>query len=188
MPAKPTWYAHLPTIRASIESLTETPFLDRRSLQRLFGLGPRQANNLMAKVGGHRSGSSIVISREDLLLRLDRLAEHRGVVTAETQRKARVVDSLDALEPRVRRRVPPPPPLAHKTALPMGVRILVPGKVLVEYATHEEFLSHILGLSQSAVKDFAGFAESLPLPLQRSAAGTEHLVHAPPELLGPSER
>ena len=53
MPAKPRWHADLDRIRASAAALP-SPFLDRRAVEKLFHLGPRQANNLMRSLGGSR--------------------------------------------------------------------------------------------------------------------------------------
>ena len=77
MPAKPRWHAELDRIRASVAALP-SPFVDRRTVEKLFGLGARQANNLMRSLGGYRIGPSAVVSREDLLLKLDDLAGRRG--------------------------------------------------------------------------------------------------------------
>ena len=77
MPAKPRWHADLETIRAAAASLP-APFLDRQTFERLFGLRRRQAQNLMSILGGYRAGASVLIGREELLAKLDELAQLRG--------------------------------------------------------------------------------------------------------------
>jgi hypothetical protein len=165
MPATPGWHAHLPSIRRTLAAMTATPWLDRRAIERLFGLRARQANYLMRAVPGRRLGTAVVIEREALLAHLDLLAEPRGAARPETQRKASVLEAIDELrrEQRPRRVLPPPPPppAAEGTSLPAGVHVSAPGELTLEFASPEELLGRILGLAQAAAANFAGFAASL---------------------------
>jgi hypothetical protein len=169
MPATPGWHAHLPTIRRTLTAMTATPWLDRRAIERLFGLRARQANYLMRAVPGRRLGTAVVIEREALLAHLDRLdmGERRGAVRAAASspvaRKASVLEAIDALrrEQRPRRVSPPPPPPGANTSLPAGVRVAAPGELTLAFASPEELLGRILGLAQAAAADFADFATSL---------------------------
>jgi hypothetical protein len=169
MPATPGWHAHLPAIRRTLAAMTATPWLDRRAIERLFGLRARQANYLMRGLPGQRLGTAVVIEREALLAHLDALAEPRGLARAATfspvARKASVLEAIDALRRAERpRRItppPPPPPAAANTPLPAGVRLTAPGELTLEFASPEELLGRILGLAQAASSNFAAFAASL---------------------------
>jgi len=160
MPAKPRWHADLDRIRASAAALP-SPFLDRRAVEKLFHLGPRQANNLMRSLGGYRIGPSAVVSRDDLLLKLDNLAGKRGY-QAQATRKARVVEALDEIRSQARpRRIAAPPARPSGSALPEGARITAPGELTITFSSPEDLLGRVLGLAQSASGNFAAFAAGL---------------------------
>ena len=81
VPPNPSWYAHLPAIRAALEEL-DTPALDRAMVEELFGLSRRQAIRLMAQVRPAqpaRHGVATVVARAELLGWLDRLLSHKPV-------------------------------------------------------------------------------------------------------------
>ena len=160
MPAKPRWHADLDRIRASVATLP-SPFVDRQAVEKLFHLGPRQANNLMRSLGGYKIGPSAVVSREDLLLKLDDLAGKRGY-QAQITRKARVVEALDEVRSQARpRRIAPPPARQPGSALPEGARISAPGELTITFSSPEDLLGRVLGLAQSASGNFAAFAAGL---------------------------
>jgi hypothetical protein len=158
MPAKPRWHADLDRIRSTVAALG-APLIDRQAIEQLFGVRPRQANNLMRGLGGYRIGSAAVVRREDLLLQLGQLAGPRGYA-AQAQRKARVVESLDDLRRTVRPRRVAPPPVSN-SPLPAGTRISAPGELTLSFSSPEELLGRIMGLAQSAVGDWAAFVASL---------------------------
>lgn len=163
MPPKPRWFAHLPQIRRQLEALPESCPLDRQAVERLFGVKPRQANNLMSLFAGYTVGQSFALSRSDLLSRIDEMARPGGVAHKEIQQKIRAVTALNALQQQAQpRRIPaPPPPPPTGAPLPTGVHLLAAGQIRIDFTTPEELLSRILALSQSAVSDFAAFASSL---------------------------
>jgi hypothetical protein len=93
------------------------------AIERLFGVKSRQANYLMRTLGGYRIGPASVVDRDQLVRELDRMAAPRGVSSAATERKARVIERLDALAREARpRRVSPPPPRRAADPLPPGIR------------------------------------------------------------------
>jgi len=162
MPAQPRWLADLPKIRRTITAMTATPFLDRLAIERLFGVKSRQANYLMRSLGGYRIGPASVVDRDQLLHQLERMATPRGVSSAATERKARVIERLDALAREARpRRILAPPPRRPSDPLPPGIRLSAPGEIAIRFASPEELLGLILALAQSASTDFAAFAVSL---------------------------
>lgn len=160
MPHKPRWLADLTKIRTAVASLP-APFLDRPTVERLFGLRRRQANYLMARLAGYRVGPATVVSREALLTKLDELGGERAT-GAQALRKARVVEALDELRSQARpRRISAPPPRRLGSALPEGARISAPGELTLLFSTPEDLLGRLMGLAQSAAGDFAAFAAAL---------------------------
>ena len=166
MPARPRWHAKLDDIRQSLTDM-DAPVIDRPTIERLFGVGRRQANNLMRIHHGYQLGTSKVVARDKLLAGLEKMGAHRGVATAETKRKSRLIEALEAVQrkPRPRRIVPPPPPpRPSSSSLPPGFAITAPGELRLQFSTPEELLGRIQSLLEAAVKDFASFELSLEPP------------------------
>jgi hypothetical protein len=159
MPARPRWHAKLDDIRQSLTDM-DVPVIDRPTIEQLFGVGRRQANNLIRIHHGYQVGTSKVVARDKLLAGLERMGAHRGVATAETTRKSRLIEALEAIQrrPRPRRIVPPPPPPRQgSTSLPPGFTVSAPGELRLQFSTPEELLGRIQSLLEAAVKDFASF-------------------------------
>jgi hypothetical protein len=160
MPAKPRWHAQLEPIRRTLASLP-SPYLDRPAIEKLFGVKSRQANYLMRSLGGYRIGQASVVSREELLGKLDALSGLRGYLS-QAQRKTRVVEALDELRGTGRPRpIATPPPRPAGASLPDGARLTAPGQLTIAFATPEELLGCLMALAQSAAGDYAGFAAGL---------------------------
>ena len=159
MPARPRWHAKLDDIRQSLTDM-DVPVIDRPTIEQLFGVGRRQANNLIRIHHGYQVGASKVVARDKLLAGLEKMGAHRGVATAETKRKSRLIEALEAVQrkPRPRRIVPPPPPpRPSSSSLPPGFAITAPGELRLQFSTPEELLGRIQSLLEAAVKDFASF-------------------------------
>jgi hypothetical protein len=167
MPARPRWHSKLDDIRQSLTDM-DVPVIDRPTIEQLFGVGRRQANNLIRIHHGYQVGTSKVVARDKLLAGLEKMGAHRGVATAETTRKSRLIEALEAIQrrPRPRRIVlpPPPPPRPASTSLPPGFTVSAPGELRLQFSTPEELLGRIQSLLEAAVKDFASFELSLEPP------------------------
>jgi len=167
MPARPRWHAKLDDIRQSLTGM-DVPVIDRPTIELLFGVGRRQANNLIRIHHGYQVGTSKVVARDKLLSGLEKMGAHRGVATAETTRKSRLIEALEAIQrrPRPRRIVlpPPPPPRQGSTSLPPGFTVAAPGELRLQFSTPEELLGRIQSLLEAAVKDFASFELNLEPP------------------------
>jgi hypothetical protein len=164
MPARPRWHSKLDDIRQSLTDM-DVPVIDRPTIEQLFGVGRRQANNLIRIHHGYQVGTSKVVARDKLLAGLEKMGAHRGVATAETTRKSRLIEALEAVQRRPRpRRIPPPPPRPANTSLPPGFTIAAPGELRLQFSTPEELLGRIQSLLEAAVKDFASFELSLEPP------------------------
>ena len=167
MPARPRWHSKLDDIRQSLTDM-DVPVIDRPTIEQLFGVGRRQANNLIRIHHGYQVGTSKVVARDKLLAGLEKMGAHRGVAGAETTRKSRLIEALEAIQrrPRPRRIVlpPPPPPRQGSTSLPPGFTVSAPGELRLQFSTPEELLGRIQSLLEAAVKDFASFELSLEPP------------------------
>lgn len=62
----PDWIGRIPQIRAELSSVT-TQFIDRRQLERLFGVSASQARRLITRMGPMLHGNSLVVAAEDIL-------------------------------------------------------------------------------------------------------------------------
>jgi hypothetical protein len=159
MPAKPTWFLRVPQIIADL-NLVETPVVDRAVLQKVFGLGRRQAIMLMHRFGGYQAGKTFLLDRMELIESIRRLHDHDDF-GRERRRKQRLGSALDELRRlQAATRIAIPPVAGARTeranALPPGVE-LGPGILSIQFATPEELLSKLFLLAQNIAADFDEF-------------------------------
>jgi hypothetical protein len=159
LPAKPTWWARLGEIVATLEA-SDAVVMDRSSLERLFQVGPRRAVQLMTLFGAHEAGGAAIIERETLLVSLRGLRE-TDVFAEETRRRRRVADELEILQRRraaekVRIAVTPEIFNSKIAFLPEAVQIRA-GHLEIEYGDCEDLLQKLVALSQAAYNDFERF-------------------------------
>jgi hypothetical protein len=164
MPVKPRWHSKLPDIRQSLTDMT-APVIDRSAIEQLFGVGRRQANNLIRIHHGYQLGASKVVDRTKLLAGLEKMGEHRGVAGAETKRKTTMIEALESVQRKPRpRRIKPPLPRVTNTSLPPGFTVSAPGELRLQFSTASELLERIQSFVEAAVKDFASFERCLDHP------------------------
>src|SRR5260370_4168542 len=60
------WIGRIPQIRAELCCIT-TQFVDRRQLERLFGVSASQGRRLITRMGPMLHGNSLVVDAEDIL-------------------------------------------------------------------------------------------------------------------------
>ena len=68
MPSQPACFQRLDEILADLRSMTSTR-LDRQAVEKLFGVGQRRAQQLMAGLDGIRAGNAAAASRLALIER-----------------------------------------------------------------------------------------------------------------------
>src|SRR5947209_4267774 len=96
MPSKPVWLLVVPEILQQLE-VFDVPVVDRGSIERLFGLRRRQAIELMHRFGGFQAASkTFIIDRQQLIEKLRAIAGGEDF-QAETERKGRLVESIEQL-------------------------------------------------------------------------------------------
>ncbi len=162
MAAKSQWMLDIPNIVEQLSTL-DTPVVDRRTCERLFGVQRRRAIDLMQRFGGYRSGSSILLDRLGLVRQLQDLAGHPEI-ERESARKRRLSDHLVKLERHrraasVRINVGPDATNCMMSDLPVGVSF-GSGKLMVEYGGIEDLLAKLYQLAQAAANDFDRFTST----------------------------
>jgi hypothetical protein len=158
MPSKPSWFRRLRKIRATALA-TDSPFFDRESLERLFGLGRRQAINLAHQLGGYTVGKALLVPRANLLAFLEATVEGRPY-QAEEDRRRRVREAVDdARRDLDARRVTfKVPVVATRTIkdLPPGVQV-GPGRLELTGTDANDLLQKLFALSRAIAGDFKTF-------------------------------
>lgn len=166
MPAKPRWYGKIDQIIAELEALP-CPWVDRGTLQFLFGIGPRRAQQLMADCATERIGTSSLADRELLIAHLRRLAAG-DAGHYEGQRRRKLAAQVEQWR---RERIQHPQVLVEAPAaivnqglqdLPEGIR-LEPGCITVRFTDAHQALEKLLALAMAIGNDPDRF-EALTTP------------------------
>ncbi|MGC4053282.1 MAG: hypothetical protein QM757_28595 [Paludibaculum sp.] len=161
MPDQPLWIERVPQILDALRSADCPPFLDRASVQRLFGgLSARQANRLMQRCHGYQVGRSVLVSRESLLA----LAEgwrKSGAVDREAVRKQKLLSTLAIARVEARSRaiqipVQTPSSWMQFDDLSPGIRF-APGELRIEFSGSMDLLQKLFELSQAIANDQVRF-------------------------------
>lgn len=166
VPAKPSWYSKLPIV---IEELRASPrsFVDRATIEFLLGVGRRRAQQIMAPCVSDRVGCNGLADRDQLIDRLQSLAESdQGQY--EVQRRHKVARVLDRLR---KERIAQPQLLVEAPVqvinqefedLPAGVR-LERGRITVEFDEPHQGLEKLLALAMAISNDFDRFERLVKL-------------------------
>jgi len=75
---QPDWIGRIPQIRAELSCVT-TQFIDRRQLERLFGVSASQGRRLITRMGPMLHGNSLVVDAEDILKMLSDIERDQEV-------------------------------------------------------------------------------------------------------------
>jgi hypothetical protein len=159
MASKPSWLQHVPEIRAMLAEVT-LPVVDRAMIERLFGLGRREAIELLHQLGGYQAGRTFLVERVKLIEALDAIAAG-GEYRREEARRVKLTAALARFQ-RSRRaaqvRIPVTPDVfgTRVSTLPEAVH-LKPGRLEVEFSGCEDLLAKLFTLAQAAANDFAEF-------------------------------
>jgi hypothetical protein len=70
MPSQPSWHARLHTILAQLRGL-HAEYVDRQTVERIFGVGERRARQIMAGLSTIKVGNAAAVRRTSLLERLE---------------------------------------------------------------------------------------------------------------------
>lgn len=161
MPDQPSWIERVPQILEALRSVECPPFLDRASVQRLFGgLSARQANRLMQRCHGYHVGRSVLVARESLIALVEGW-QKSGAVDRELARKERLLSTLAIARVEARSRAIQIPVQATNTwmqfaDLSPGIRF-APGELRIEFSGSMDLLQKLFELSQAIANDQVRF-------------------------------
>src|SRR5215831_18019103 len=152
MPDQPTWIKSAPEILATLEAPGAPPFLDRPTVETLFGVRRRQAIHLLRRFGGYQVGKTFLAPRE-AVIRFLRAPERWSAADDEKGRFERVVNALGQARGELQqRRIPIPAEMKtlemEFAGLPAGIR-LESGQLVIQFARPVELLEKLFALSQS---------------------------------------
>ena len=179
IPARPQWLQHLPDILAEVRSLS-VPVLDRASVEILFGVGPRRAQQILAHLaktsadtGGGAAlqvGRGLVLPRELALHALERLAADPEVGQARTHAEQVAQTIADrqaaaALRP-VRIATASDIRTRRGASLPPTLR-LRPGRLEVDFLDLEDLLSQLAELGFAIAHDRDRWRGEIESPAER---------------------
>ena len=138
----------------------DLPLVDRAAVEHLFGLGRRQAIELMNRFGGYQAGRTLLIGRDQLIAQLDALSAGE-----DFQREASRRERLAAAVENVRRtreseavRIPISPAIfaTRMATLDAGIR-LRPGQLEIDFTGPADLLRKLFALAQAIANDYGGF-------------------------------
>jgi hypothetical protein len=157
LPAQPAWFHRLPEILEELRAL-EVSHLDRRAVEKLFGVRQRRARQLMASLPGLQAGNAFAVERLALLARLDTISSGDRF-HQEISRRARVSEELDRTRRHLAARritlAASPAPRCLRD-LPEGID-LRPGELRITFRTAQELASKLFHLSQTMSEDWEAF-------------------------------
>ena len=160
MPPKPAWFSNLDTIIHELRALPRS-FVDRATIEFLLGIGRRRAQQIMAPCIVDRVGSNGLADRDQLIERLQRLADG-DEAQYERQRRQRVVKAIAEMRravlehPRVLVEAPDAVVNQAIAELPSGVH-LTPGQIRIEFRQPSEALEKLLALAMAIGNDMDRF-------------------------------
>jgi hypothetical protein len=158
VPDKPLWLGHLDRILAELSALPH-PWVDRATVERVFRVGRRRAQQILAPCVSLHVGSNGLADRELFLAHLRQLAAGEAA-HYERVRRQRLAHTLDGLRSAWQSRVPVEAPVSIVNQafadLPPGIQ-LAPGQITVQFATTQEALEKLLALAMAIGNDFERF-------------------------------
>jgi hypothetical protein len=160
VPRKPAWYNKFDHIIGELRALPR-PFVDRATVEFLFGVGRRRAQQIMAPCVTDRIGTNGLADRDRMVAHLLRLAEgDEGYY--EQRRRRKFGQTLAQLR---KERLETPQVLVAAPAavlrqrfenLPSGVS-LGPGRITLDFGHPREALEKLLALAMAIGNDLDRF-------------------------------
>ena len=171
MPDKPAWYDRLDEAEAQVRAVP-SPWIDRRTLESILGIGRRRAQQILQPLVRHTIGKNGLALKEDVIAHFRQLAAG-DTATYERQRRDRLTALIQTWHQRARDQprvlVEAPDAIVNQEldALPEGVR-LSPGRILIEgFATPGEAKRKLLALLMAIGNDPEEFDRRIAVPPAR---------------------
>lgn len=163
MPRHTEWIQRIPAALAELRSLP-CPTIDRRTLESLFHVSPRQAIRILSSLGCYAAGKSLLIERLDLIAKLEALGAS-DAVRIEQSRHERVSHHLERYRrdqhARQKRIAVTPQSLStHIASLPPDIS-LQPGSLHIRFTGAEDLLTKLFALAQAISADYSAFEQAI---------------------------
>ncbi len=159
MPAKSSWLLHISEIRSLLVD-SSLPVVDRAVVQKVFGLGRRQAIELMHRFGGYQAGRTFLIERSKLITELDAIAAspEYQMESARREKLASAVDEIGSAQRAQAIRIPVKTAsrATRVSTLPAAVQ-LKPGRLEIEFSGCGDLLAKLYSLALAAAGDYEDF-------------------------------
>jgi hypothetical protein len=160
VPRKPAWYSDLDAIIGELQSLPR-PFVDRATVEILFAVGPRRAQQILAPCITDHVGANGLADRDALIDHLRRLAQGEDVFYTRTRRRkvAELLAGLrkDRLE-RPQLLVEAPVRVMNQALddLPAGIAIEA-GRITIDFVEPRQALEKLLALAMAIGNNYSRF-------------------------------
>ena len=159
MPAQPSWFQKLDQILEELRGLPVS-HLDRRAMEKLFGVGERRARQLMKGLPCLQVGNAVAIERLALITQLENRARSPEC-GREMARRERVEKTLAQLRRQARARkvdLPVPSEKLDRRAdnLAPGI-LLTPGTLTIRFDGPRDLAGKLFELSQAMINDWGSF-------------------------------
>jgi hypothetical protein len=163
MPDQPSWIEYVPEILETLEAPGTPPFLDRPTVEALFGVRRRQAIQLLHRFGGYQVGKTFLVPREAVAGFL-RDPKRWSAAGNEKGRFERVASALGHARAELHQRRIPIPARTETSrldfaGLPAGIR-LEAGQLTIQFGKPVELLEKLFVLSQALTNDYDAFERS----------------------------
>ena len=160
MPAQPAWFSRLDTILEALRGI-ESPWLDRRAVEKLFGVKPRRAQQLMSRLAAVEwFGKNAGVSRAELVRNLEALAGGTEVTVWRGKRRRAAEEiaqvQAEAAARQVEVEVAPDRLKRRMEKLPEGIS-LHPGLLEVRFRSIDDLWWQLGELAGAAVGDRDAF-------------------------------
>ena len=159
MPRKVEWFLRLPDALQALEQM-QAPVLDRKSIQQLFDVSPRQAVRIMHLGSAFVAGKSLVVDRGEFIRKLQHIRDGDG--GREERRWQRVASHLAEVRKTLKVRkveiAATPETRQYVLAdLPPGVRLEPSRLEIVFQGGARELLQRLAELAFAISNDFERF-------------------------------
>ena len=156
MPAKASWLLQVPEILEVLRGAPEADWLDRGSMEALFGVHRRRAQQLMSRLDGFRSGRTFLVRKETVIEALERTARGEEFLY-EARRQRRLAENLDnsrreAVGRGVPIRVAGDVRERRVAELPADIDLQA-GRLTITFRGAQDLMSKLFELSQAMLND-----------------------------------
>ena len=149
------WFQRLPDILRLLKDAS--PLLDRRQIEGLFAVSPRNAVHLLNRFGATRVGYALVIGREELTTALGAIASEDDYQRHYDRRRRVIAELAGRREDLKLARITLPESAASRLAELRPTIRLTPGHLSIQFDGAVDLLGQLLELSQVIGADFDRF-------------------------------